>query len=180
MRAPPVVRRAAVPSAHGLSAREICQFDLWRPRGFARGRTPIGRDKNVERLPANVEPVAFPRPSSRRPRRPGVGGCWRSRSAENRDVVLADADRKFGSLLIGGQGSGKTSVALRAYRNDIRDPDAAVIVIDPKSELSRIALEHTPPDVGKRVWYLDLGRPAFGMTPLRVDRRSGVCLRGGG
>ena len=89
-------------------------------------------------------------------------------SAENRDVVLADADRKYGSLLIGGQGSGKTSVALRAYRNDIHDPNAAVIVIDPKSELSRIALEHTPPDVGKRVWYLDLGRPAFGMTPLRM------------
>ncbi len=90
-------------------------------------------------------------------------------SAENRDVVLADADRKYGSLLIGGQGSGKTSVALRAYRNDIHDPNAAVIVIDPKSELSRIALEHTPPDVGKRVWYLDLGRPAFGMTPLRMN-----------
>lgn len=46
-------------------------------------------------------------------------------------MVLADADRKCGSLLIGGQGSGKTSVALRAYRNDVRDPDAAVIVIDP-------------------------------------------------
>jgi hypothetical protein len=80
--------------------------------------------------------------------------------AENRHVVLADADRKYGSLLIGGQGSGKTSVALCAYENDIRDPNAAVIVIDPKSELSRIALEDTPTEVGKRVWHLDLGRPA--------------------
>jgi len=25
----------------------------------------------------------------------------------------------------------------------------------------------TPPDCGKRVWFLDLGHPAFGMSPLR-------------
>ena len=27
----------------------------------------------------------------------------------------------------------------------------------------------TPPDCGKRVWYLDLGRPMFGISPLRLD-----------
>ena len=48
------------------------------------------------------------------------------------------------------------------------DPDAAPIVIDPKSELSRICLRMTPPDCGKRVWFLDLGHPAFGMSPLRL------------
>ncbi len=26
----------------------------------------------------------------------------------------------------------------------------------------------TPPDCGKRVWFLDLGHPAFGMSPLRM------------
>ena len=41
-------------------------------------------------------------------------------------------------------------------------------MIDPKSELSRICLRLTPPDCGKRVWFLDLGRPAFGMSPLRL------------
>ena len=41
-------------------------------------------------------------------------------------------------------------------------------MIDPKSELSRICLRITPPDCGKRVWFLDLGRPAFGMSPLRL------------
>jgi len=88
--------------------------------------------------------------------------------AANAAVCLADSDRPQGALLVGGQGSGKTSVELRMYLNDIRDPDAAVIVIDPKSELSRLALKLTPPDCGKRVWFLDLGRPAFGMTPLRL------------
>lgn len=84
------------------------------------------------------------------------------------DVYIADDDRKYGTLLVGGQGSGKTSAMLRMYLNDIRDPNAAVIVFDPKSELSRLALKLTPPDCGKRVYYLNLGRPAFGMTPLRM------------
>ena len=77
-------------------------------------------------------------------------------------------DRKYGAMLVGGQGSGKTSALLRMYLNDIGDPDAAPIVMDPKSELAHMCLRITPPDCGKRVWYLDLGRPAFGMNPLRL------------
>jgi len=88
--------------------------------------------------------------------------------ASNAAVCQRDGDRQYGSLLVGGQGSGKTSVELRMYLNDVHDPNAAVIVIDPKSELSRLALRLTPPDCGKRVWFLDLGAPAFGMTPLRM------------
>ena len=87
--------------------------------------------------------------------------------AENAEVLIHPDDRKYGALLVGGQGSGKTSALLTFYLNDIEDPDAAPIVIDPKSELSRICLRVTPPDCGKRVWFLDLGRPAFGMSPLR-------------
>jgi hypothetical protein len=88
--------------------------------------------------------------------------------ADNAEVVIYPWDRKYGALLIGGQGCGKTSALLSLYANDIEDPDAAPIVIDPKSELSRICLRMTPPDCGKRVWFLDLGRPAFGMSPLRL------------
>ena len=53
--------------------------------------------------------------------------------------------------------------------------------IDPKSELSRLCLALTPPDCGKRVWFLDLGRPAFGMSPLRLigDRITAIPLRRG-
>ena len=89
--------------------------------------------------------------------------------ASNGPVYLHPDDRKYGVLLVGGQGSGKTSAMLRLYLSDIRDPDAAPIVVDPKSELARLCLEMTPPDCGKRVWYLDLGRPMFGMSPLRLD-----------
>ena len=87
--------------------------------------------------------------------------------ADNAEVVIYPWDRKYGALLIGGQGCGKTSALLSLYLNDIEDPDAAPIVIDPKSELSRVCLRTTPPDCDKRVWFLDLGRPAFGMSPLR-------------
>ena len=57
---------------------------------------------------------------------------------------------------------------LRTYLNDMRDEDAAVVVLDPKSELSRLCLRLTPPDCPKRVWFLDLGHPLFGMSPLRL------------
>src|SRR3954465_4049702 len=57
---------------------------------------------------------------------------------------------------------------LRTYLNDIRDPDAAVVVLDPKSELSHLCLRLTPPDTPKRVWFPDPGPPAFGMSPLRL------------
>ena len=88
--------------------------------------------------------------------------------ADNAEVVIYPWDRKYGALLIGGQGCGKTSALLSFYLNDIEDENAAPIVIDPKSELSRVCLRMTPPDCGKRVWFLDLGRPAFGMSPLRL------------
>jgi hypothetical protein len=83
-------------------------------------------------------------------------------------VFLHPDDRKYGTLLVGGQGSGKTSAMLRLALNDVLDPDTALIVFDPKSELSQVLLDLIPPDCPKEVWYLNLGRPAFGMSPLRL------------
>ena len=88
--------------------------------------------------------------------------------AENTEVLIHPDDRKFGALLVGSMGSGKTAAMLRMYLNDLRDVDAAIIIMDPKSELSRLCLSLTPPDCPKRVWFLDLGHPAFGMSPLRL------------
>jgi len=101
-------------------------------------------------------------------RGPGPEELYPMLRAENAEVLIHPSDRKYGALLIGGQGCGKTSALLAFYLNDIEDPNAAPIVIDPKSELSRVCLRMTPADCGKRVWFLDLGRPAFGMSPLRL------------
>lgn len=93
------------------------------------------------------------------------------------------ADRKYNVLMTGGQGSGKSSVLCRLALNDIYDPTTCTVVLDMKGSLSRRLLRMCPdtlvsevpnPDGGvdrgqKRVWYLDLERPAFGMTPLRVE-----------
>ncbi len=99
---------------------------------------------------------------------PGPEDLYPMLRAENAEVVIHPMDWKYGALLVGGQGTGKTSAMLTFFENSLTDQNAAPIVIDPKSELSRICLRMTPPDCSKRVWFLDLGRPAFGMSPLRL------------
>jgi Flp pilus assembly CpaF family ATPase len=41
--------------------------------------------------------------------------------AENAEVLIHPSDRKYGALLVGGQGTGKTSALLSFYLNDIED-----------------------------------------------------------
>ena len=89
--------------------------------------------------------------------------------AENGNVLLAPWDRKYGALLLGLPGVGKTALALAMYLNDMWDPEAAIVVIDFKSELASLCLHLTPPECPKRIWYLDLGRPAFGINPLVLE-----------
>ena len=88
--------------------------------------------------------------------------------AENAIGFDPPDDRKMARWLPGVQGTGKTSVLLRQFVNDVMDRRAAQIVMDPKMELVERCLEVIPPDCGKEVWYLDLGDPVFGMTPLRM------------
>jgi intein/homing endonuclease len=72
------------------------------------------------------------------------------------------------NYVAGGMLAHNTAAMLRLYLNDLRDPDAAIVVLDPKSELSQLCLRFTPPDCPKTVWFLDLGHPLFGMSPLRL------------
>lgn len=88
--------------------------------------------------------------------------------AENKETLIDRPDRKYGGLVAGGVRSGKTSVLWRLLAGDVWDRAAAPIVWDFKPELAILALWLTPPQCGKRLWYLDLGHPALGMSPLRV------------
>ena len=56
----------------------------------------------------------------------------------------------------------------RHFANDARDPDRAVILIDPKGPLAELCLGLAP--VGRTVHYLDLGRPEFGHQPAADQR----------
>jgi hypothetical protein len=87
-------------------------------------------------------------------------------------------------LIAAGQGAGKSSLLIRYAMGDILAPNTATIVFDMKGSLAERLLRLTPPDIAKRyfdhrsghwregskrVWYLDLAAPSFGLTPLHVE-----------
>ncbi|HEV2752431.1 MAG TPA: hypothetical protein VGV36_01210, partial [Solirubrobacteraceae bacterium] len=98
--------------------------------------------------------------------------------------TILQRDRIYNVLAAGGQGSGKSAFLLRLAMSDLLAENTATVVLDMKGSLSERLLRLTPPEVPKRwydheagewkrgtkrLWYLDLGRPAFGLTPLRVE-----------
>jgi hypothetical protein len=91
---------------------------------------------------------------------------------ERGPVSIAPDDRKYGHALIGGQGGGKSSVMARHFANDVRDPDHAVILIDPKGPLAELCLGLVAS--GRVVHFIDLGHPEVGFNPLRIRASWGV------
>jgi hypothetical protein len=91
---------------------------------------------------------------------------------ERGPVSIGAGDRKYGHALIGGQGGGKSSVMARHFASDTRDPDRAVILIDPKGPLAELCLGLAPAD--RTVHYLDLGRPEVGINPLTIKASPGA------
>jgi hypothetical protein len=91
---------------------------------------------------------------------------------ERGPVSIGAGDRKYGHALIGGQGGGKSSVMACHFANDTRDPDRAVILIDPKGPLAELCLGLAPED--RTVHYLDLGRPEVGINPLTIKASPGA------
>ncbi|MDQ3678215.1 MAG: type IV secretory system conjugative DNA transfer family protein [Actinomycetota bacterium] len=97
---------------------------------------------------------------------------------------LTHEDRKKGVMIAGGQGSGKSATLQKIVEGDVLSPNTATIVFDMKGSLAERLLRMIPADLPKRyfdhsaqiwregtkrVWYLDLADPAFGLTPLHVE-----------
>jgi hypothetical protein len=102
-------------------------------------------------------------------------------SRDRRDMVMRDEhgpvgirpdDRRYGWALLGGQGAGKSSALLRHIGNTARDPQRALILVDPKVDLARDALSVMPPN--RPVHYLDLGAPRIGFNPFTILHSRGV------
>ena len=126
---------------------------------------PRGRVKHGALLRSTVRRASAPAEIDRNPERVLM-------QDEHGAVTIAQADRKFGHALIGGQGGGKSSVMARHFANDTGDPDRAVILIDPKGPLAELCLGLAPSD--RTVHYLDLGRPEMGINPLAINATPGT------
>lgn len=144
--------------------------------GFARGVMSTSELATLWHLPrGRVKHGGLIRSSVRRATAPA--GIHRDAESmllrdEHGPVSIAPADRKYGHALIGGQGGGKSSVMARHFANDTRDPDRAVILIDPKGPLAELCLGLAPTE--RTVHNLDLGRPEIGINPLAIDASPGA------
>ena len=67
---------------------------------------------------------------------------------------------------------------LRTYLNDTRDENAAVVVLDPKSELSRLCLQLTPPDLPQTRLVPRPRPPRVRHEPAAPDRHGPAAAAG--
>jgi hypothetical protein len=146
------VPRLLPPIRHGvLSSRELAL--LWQ--------LPTQRPKSVSVKRSNLlrEPVSA---AVWRPSDPAEAFAHDERGP----IGIRPQDRKLGVRFTGVPGAGKTTGMVSLWRGDARDRDAAVIGFDPKTEAAEAWLSHVPPD--RKVYFLDLARPEFGMSPLTM------------
>jgi len=137
-----------------LSSSEVA--GLWQlPSPFVKG-VRIERS-STPRVPAPPEV----------PRTDEQGALVRD---ERGGVAIADQDKRMNAMLLGAQGTGKTSVMCRGIAADAADPNCAVIVLDGKSDLALKALSVIPEQLGnRRVHYLDFAHPEVGVDPFTAD-----------
>jgi hypothetical protein len=85
---------------------------------------------------------------------------------EHGPVTIHPALRRQNTAVVGTVEQGKTSYLVASVREDLRRPDCAVIVLDPKGDAADAALSAVP---DRRVCtLLDLARPTCGFNPLAV------------
>jgi hypothetical protein len=142
--------RLLAPIRHGvLSSSELAM--LWQ--------LPSQRPKSVMIKRSNLL------------REPASSAVWRPTDPqdafaddERGPIGIRPADRKLGVCFTGVPGVGKTSGMVSLWKCDARDHDAVLIGLDPKTEAAEEWLSQVPPD--RKVYFLDLARPEFGMSPL--------------
>ncbi|HWH10536.1 MAG TPA: replication-relaxation family protein [Solirubrobacteraceae bacterium] len=107
------------------------------------------------------------------PLAPAPAGIMRARAGAG---LLVDAHgpvtihpqlRRQNTAVVGTVEQGKTSYLVASVRDDLRRPDCAVIVLDPKGDAADAALSVVPD--GRVCTLLDMARPTCGFNPLAVD-----------
>ncbi len=85
---------------------------------------------------------------------------------EHGPVTIHPALRRQNTAVVGTVEQGKTSYLVASVREDLRRPDCAVIVLDPKGDAADAALSAVPDH--RVCTLLDLARPTCGFNPLAV------------
>lgn len=88
-------------------------------------------------------------------------------------IGMRPADRPMNLALLGGQGTGKTSVICRAVAANALDEDCAQIVLDGKNDLAFKALSVIPDELpgDRKVHFLDFAHPEIGVNPFEAGMR---------
>jgi hypothetical protein len=119
---------------------------------------PTAYAKNVSIERSNIPQLATP-PEVLRPTdiRKAV-----ARDLHGNFVGIRAGDWKYGFQVSGVQGGGKTSVLAKVAEVRAREPNTAVIILDPKGDLAEAAASSVPS--WRTVRFLDVARPLFGMA----------------
>jgi hypothetical protein len=129
---------------------------LWQiPTAFA---------KNVSLERSNVPQLATP-PEVLQPTEVGKALATDLRGNY---IGIRSADFRYGVQVSGVQGGGKTSLLAKIAEVRAREPNTAVIVLDPKDELAEAAAALMPS--WRTVRFLDVAQPLFGMALRTADR----------
>jgi hypothetical protein len=83
---------------------------------------------------------------------------------EHGPVGIHPADRRYGWMLLGTAGAGKTAALAPHVRAVAEDDSRALVIIDPKEDFARLAMGLIP--LRRTVHYLDLGAPRYGLNVL--------------
>jgi hypothetical protein len=106
-------------------------------------------------------------------REPASAAVWRPKDPEHTlahdergPIGIRAGDRRLGVRFTGVPGAGKTTGMVKLWGCDVQDRSGAQIGFDPKTEAAEAWLGNTPAD--RKVYFLDLARPEFGMSPLTM------------
>jgi hypothetical protein len=83
---------------------------------------------------------------------------------EHGPVGIHPADRRYGWMLLGTAGAGKTAALAPHVKAVAEDDERALVIIDPKEDFARLCMSLVP--VRRTVHYLDLGAPRYGLNIL--------------
>jgi hypothetical protein len=83
---------------------------------------------------------------------------------EHGPVGIHPADRRYGWMLLGTAGAGKTAALAPHVKAVAEDDERALVIVDPKEDFARLCMGLIP--TRRTVHYLDLGAPRYGLNVL--------------